>query len=256
MKERFIDIPTPSGAMQTFITHPERSGPFPAVVIYMDIWGVREELFDIARRVATVGYYCAVPDLYYRNGRVRHDFRNENGRTISANRLDPKQLAAAQASRDSITDAMVVDDTGALLDFLDRGEPAHAGAMGCTGFCMGGRHVFRVAANFPERFRASASVHGTHLVTQKEDAPFLSAGKLRGELYCGFGEKDPHAAPHILAALDETMKGCAVRYRPQVHAGAEHGYALPDRDVYDKRATNRDWEIIFSMFRSQLPPPA
>jgi hypothetical protein len=31
-----------------------------------------------------------------------------------------------------------------------------------------------------------------------------------------------------------------------------HGYALPDRDLHDKRAANRDWELIFAMFRSQL----
>ena len=35
-------------------------------------------------------------------------------------------------------------------------------------------------------------------------------------------------------------------------AGAVHGYALPDRDIHDKRAANRDWELIFEMFRRQL----
>ena len=69
MKDRFIDIETPSGRMETFVTHPEHGGPFPAVIIYMDIWGVREELFEIARRVGTVGYYCLVPDFYYRGAR-------------------------------------------------------------------------------------------------------------------------------------------------------------------------------------------
>ena len=57
MKERFVEIETPSGRMETFVTHPEQDGPFPAVIVYMDIWGVREELFEIARRVGTVGYY-------------------------------------------------------------------------------------------------------------------------------------------------------------------------------------------------------
>src|SRR5256885_15640426 len=69
MRERTIAIPTQAGQMETFITQPEDGGPFPPVVIYMDFWGVREELFDIARRVGTVGYYCLVPDLYYRPGR-------------------------------------------------------------------------------------------------------------------------------------------------------------------------------------------
>jgi len=43
-----------------------------------------------------------------------------------------------------------------------------------------------------------------------------------------------------------------VRYRAIVHAGTEHGYALPDRDIYHKASANRDWENIFAMFRRQL----
>jgi len=256
MKERYINVPTPDGAMETFITHPDRPGPFPAVIVYMDIWGVREELYDVARRVATVGYYCMVPDLYYRNGRVRHDYRDEQGRTISSARLDEKRLAAVRASRDSLTDAMAIVDTGALIDFIGKGEPAHSGPMGCIGYCMGGRHVFRVAASYPERIRASASLHGTHLATDKPDSPHRSAGKMRGQLYCGFGEKDGHAAAPVREALDAATKDAQVKYVNEFHLGAEHGYALPDRDVYHKLAANRDWELIFAMFRGQLAPAA
>ena len=69
MQEQFVEIKTDEGVMEAFVTHPEENGPFPTVIIYMDIWGVREELYDIARRVGTVGYYCMVPDFYYRNGK-------------------------------------------------------------------------------------------------------------------------------------------------------------------------------------------
>ena len=91
MHERIISVRTPAGEMETFITQPEDGGPFPPVVIYMDFWGVREELFDIARRVGTVGYYCLVPDLYYRQGRVRNEWRNEQNQMISMHRLDPER---------------------------------------------------------------------------------------------------------------------------------------------------------------------
>jgi carboxymethylenebutenolidase len=39
-----------------------------------------------------------------------------------------------------------------------------------------------------------------------------------------------------------------------MHAGAHHGYALPDRDVHDHAATEQDWAEIFSMMRRQLGP--
>src|SRR5438270_751395 len=99
MQERVIAIPAADGAIETFITHPVEGGPFAGVVIYMDIWGVREELFDIARRVATVGYYCMVPDFYYREGTVRYEFRDPTKRMISADRLDDQTLKSARASR-------------------------------------------------------------------------------------------------------------------------------------------------------------
>lgn len=256
MNEHGINIPTSSGTMETFVTHPSENGPFPAVIIYMDVWGVREELFDIARRIATVGYYCMVPDFYYRQGQVRNEFRNEKNQMISLDRLDEQTQAIVRAPLRQLTDAMVIDDTRSILDFIGRGEPVRPGAIGCVGFCMGGRHVFCVTGHFPQRFRASASLHGSHLVTHQNDSPHRLAEKFQGELYCGFGERDRHASAWKIEALDKTLSACGVKYRYEIHKGAEHGYALPERDVYDKQAANRDWDLIFAMFRRQIPPYA
>ena len=57
----------------------------------------------------------------------------------------------------------------------------------------------------------------------------------------------------MIKELGEVLKDCPVVYRPELHPGAEHGYALPNRDIYDKRAAERDWELIFAMFRRQIP---
>ena len=69
MIERLIDITTPDGAMPTFIVHPEREEPSPVVLVLMDGLGFRAPLQDVARRLATNGYYAMLPDLYYRSGR-------------------------------------------------------------------------------------------------------------------------------------------------------------------------------------------
>jgi carboxymethylenebutenolidase len=253
MLDRTIAVPTPSGPMETFITHPEEGGPFPAVVIYMDFWGLREELFDIARRVGTVGYYCVVPDLYHRQGRVRNEWRDENDKMISAHKLDPEQRRQALIPLEKLSNAMVVEDTGALLEFMDRGEPVRPGGIGSIGYCMGGRHVLCVAGAYPDRFIAGASLHGTALISEREDSPHHLAHRFRGELYCGFAEHDPHAPPEMIEQLGALLKTSSIRYHPELHLGAEHGYALPNRDIYDKRAATRDWELIFAMFRRQIP---
>ena len=69
MLEQTLDIATKDGAMETFICHPERGGPYPPVLLLMDAPGIREELHDMARRLATSGYYVMLPNLYYRAGR-------------------------------------------------------------------------------------------------------------------------------------------------------------------------------------------
>jgi len=146
----------------------------------------------------------------------------------------------------------MLSDTAGLIDFADR-DGAAKGPMGCVGYCMGGRHVLCVAGTYPERFRATAGLHGVNLVTDQPDSPHRIAQKAQGELYLGHGEKDPFSSPEVLKALDEAFRGRAFRHHSVVHKGVDHGYGLPDRDVFDKHAVNRDWEVIFGMFRRQLP---
>ena len=252
MIEAMADIPTPDGRMEAFVTYPEQGGPFPAVAILMDIWGLREELFDIARQVAVVGYYAIVPNFYYRQGAVRFEFRDERGRMKSAEHIPAEALQRMREQMARITDAMAMNDLRAVLDFL-RGQPVKPGAKGSIGYCLGGRYALQAAAHFPDDFRASASLHGTRLVTDAPLSPHKFAAACRGEIYCGFAEHDDLAPPATRQTLAEVFAACPnVRYRYALHRGAAHGYALPNRDIHDKQATNRDWEAIFPMFARVL----
>ena len=253
MIEREVEVPTADGRMDAFVTHPEEGGPFPAVVILMDIWGLREELYDVARRVATVGYCCVLPNFWYRRGKVRYEFRDEKGRMRSLVTLPKAVQDEIRDNGRQVSDRMAMADIGSVLKFLD-GEPmVRPGPKGTLGYCLGGRYSLAAAAEFPDVFRASASMHGTSLVSDVPDSPHRFVDKMRGEIYCGFAAKDPWAPPSTVETLSKLFKDAKdVRYRHIVHAGTEHGYALPDRDIFDKPAANRDWENIFAMFRRQL----
>lgn len=61
MIEQTLDITTAAGPMETFYCRPERGGPHPAVFFLMDAPGIREELRDMARRLATSGYCMSGP---------------------------------------------------------------------------------------------------------------------------------------------------------------------------------------------------
>lgn len=255
MKESTVELRTQDGVMRTFVTHPEEGGPFPPVVLYMDIWGLRAELYDIARRLAAEGFACILPDLYYRLGDGVHTgFRDADGRMISLHRLDPERERQVHAPRATLTGAMVMADTASLLSLIDADDAMRPGPVGSIGWCMGGWLVLAAAGHYPERFQAGASLHGTRLISEAPDSPHLLAAKFRGELYGGFGALDHLSPPAMAAALARLLEPCAVDFRHIVHDGAEHGYALPDRDIYDSRAAARDWEMIHAMFRRRLRP--
>jgi carboxymethylenebutenolidase len=90
------------------------------------------------------------------------------------------------------------------------------------------------------------------MISDKPDSPHLLTDQMRGEVYCGYGERDRHTPPEVVAELTRRLQSAGVRSSHVVHRGADHGYALPDRDVFDKQAANRDWERIFAMFQRQL----
>ena len=250
MQEGFLEIRTAAGRMPCFYARPAQ-GPSPAVILFMDVWGVRPELHDIARQVATHGYYCIVPDLYYRLG-LRFEARNAQGRIISVSLLDKGMQARMEEAIRKTPNVQVMEDTASVIRHLDVDPAATRGTAGAFGYCMGGRHALCAATRFPERFRAIASLHGTLLISEKPDSPHRAIDLVRAAIYCGFGEKDPHTPPAMIAELEALTRQHGIDYRRMVHPGASHGYALPERDVYDHAATECDWAAIFAMFESRL----
>ncbi|MBO6781996.1 MAG: dienelactone hydrolase family protein [Alphaproteobacteria bacterium] len=248
MIEEQIGVDTGDGVMNTFLVRPEDGGPYAPVVVFMDIWGVREQLRDIARTIAAVGYAVAVPNLYYRMGDIQFDYRNPDGTTASLKDLPEDEQKRLQEIWGQVTDPMAVADAGALIDHLGRDDGIDTSLAGSVGYCMGGRHVLRVAAAYPDRFRATASLHPTRLVVEGRDSPHRDAGNVRGAYYTGFGETDHYTPPEVIAGVRAAFNGQPADYADTVHKGAAHGYAIPDRDVYDKHAAFRDWEIIFAMY--------
>lgn len=243
MQEQHVQVATPAGPMETCIVHPNGRGSFPAVILYQNVGGLSEMLCNMGRRVASMGYYCALPDLYHRLGKV----------VIDPDSHDEHVLAVRRAASGSMTHAQVIEDTAALLAFLDTEQAVQAGPMGCIGYCMGGRFVIVVAGTFPERFKATASLFGTRLITDDEDSAHHYVSKMRGEVYCGFAEHDPSAPLPMVEEFTKLLERCAVTSLAEVHPGTLHGYAFPGRTVYHKAASERSWARIAAMFERQLP---
>ena len=241
MIEHNLDIQTADGEMNTFITHPEEGGPFPVVLFYMDAPGKREELHDMARRIATVGYYVVLPNLYYRKTREFHFKRDDEGMKVMFEMTRHLNLE------------LIMQDTQAMLDFVDAQPEANADLLGAVGYCMSGPFVFKAAGRYPDRFKCAASVYGANLVTEREDSPHLSANQVKGELYFACAEIDHYAPRDIIDQLEAHLKTSGASYRLEWYPGAEHGFAFVDREgIYHKPSAERHWERLFALFDRNL----
>ena len=245
MIEQTLDIVTKDGAMETFVCHPERGGPFPAVLLLMDAPGIREELRDMARRLGTVGYYVLLPNLYYRAGRD----------TIYGPDVLEKgsaEQARMRAVRTKMTIPPVMDDVGAMLRYIDGQAAAKPGPVGAHGYCMSGPYALAAAARYPDRVTAAASFYGTWLVNDAEESPHRNLAKITGELYIACAEHDELAPLPMVEELRGLFERAGTKGEIELYPAVHHGFAFPQRWCYDKPAAERHWERLIALYRRRL----
>lgn len=235
MIDQDLEIATKDGAMNTFVTCPDGAGPYPVVIFLMDAPGKREELHDMARRIASVGYYVMLPNLYYRRAK---EFV-----------MAPDKREEMFGHMDSLSNAMVCEDIQVLFDHTAADSAAGEGAAACIGYCMSGPFAFAAAAAFPDRITASASLHGVRLFSDASDSPHLDAHKIKGEMYIGCAETDEWAPREMIDGLEAYLAESGCRYQVEWYPGTHHGFVFPQREgLYDKASAERHWSRMFSLF--------
>ncbi len=240
MPEKIVDIQTDQGPMGTFTCWPEGDGPFPAIVFYMDAPAIREELYDMARRMAAEGYYVILPDLFYRFGTLRFPFRNARTRLIW------------RTAMGDMSNAEVMDDTRALLDYMDDQPMVKKGPKATVGYCMSGRLVTAAAGTFPEVFAANASLYGVAIVTAKEDSSHHLVKNIKGEIYYGFAETDSTVPDYVIPTLTAELDKHGIAYKLETIPGTEHGFCFPERDCYHHEAAEMVWRHFMDMCQRRL----
>ena len=245
MIEETLDIATKDGAMETFIVRPERNGPHPAVFLLMDAPGIREELRDMARRLATSGYFVLLPNLYYRAGRDT----TYGPDVLEHGSADHQRMRAV---RTKMTIPPVMEDIATMIAYIDARPEAKPGPVGAHGYCMSGPYALAAAARYPDRVAAAASFYGTWLVSENEESPHLTFAKAKGELYISCAEFDELAPLPMVAQLNELFKASKTAGELEIQPGVHHGFAFPQRKVYDKPAAERHWERLIALYRRRL----
>lgn len=240
MLERTLALRTSEGSMPTFLVHPERHGPHPVVLVMMDGLGMREALRDQARRLASVGYYVMLPDLYYRAGLVEPIDRNA-----------PDAMDRIMALVQSVTAAKAMAEAAVCLDFAAQDPAARSGPVGVMGYCMGGRLSVVAAQALGKRVAAAAAIHPGFSNNWLESLLASDLGQISAELYVGAADDDPTFTAEQRAQLHSALKSRSVTVEMELHKDGVHGFGVPG-ERYQREHAERAWERIHALFRRRL----
>jgi carboxymethylenebutenolidase len=239
MPSEMIDVQTPDGVADAYLTRPDDE-PHPGVLFIMDAYGLRPQIEQMADRIADQGYVVLAPNVFYRAGRAPVVPLEGIGDPDRREEVFGRVMPLVRG----LTTYQIVSDGAAYLDVLEQVAP---GPVAITGYCMGGRVGWRIAAAYPERVAALGGFHVGGLVTDGDDSPHRSAGRLAAEVYLGFADNDRSATPEQIAAVDRALDVAGVRHASAVYPGAAHGYTMADTPAYDEAAAERHYRELFSL---------
>ena len=246
VEERDIDIKTPDGTADSVLFHPAGKGPWPAVLIWTDILGLRPVFRQMGRRLASQGYVVLVPNPFYR---VHHAPTVDDAFDIAKPEDRAKVLPLAAA----LTPATTMTDATTFLAFLDaQTQTDKTKKAGVQGYCMGGPLTFRTAAAVPDRIAAAATFHGGSLVTDKPDSPHLLIPKTKAAFYCGIADNDDKKQPEAKTVLRDSFAKAGKTASVEVYEGANHGWCVKGSHAYDEASAERAWSHLTTLYTSAL----
>ncbi len=244
---RWVDIPVNGDRMQSYMAWPSTPGPWPAVIVFMEIFGVNTHIRSVTERIATEGYVAIAPNYYHRSTQNLELGYTERDVTIGRQHKE-------QTTREGL-----LIDTRAVLHFLQTHheiaphEVVPKDRLGCIGFCFGG-HVAYIAAGMQE-IAATASFYGGGIANSAPGggAPTVThSAEIQGEILCIFGETDPLIPHEDTVIIEQALKQAGVHHEVIRYAQSGHGFFCDQRHSYDPSAAEDAWHRVKALFHRTL----
>lgn len=191
------------------------SGPFPAVVLIHEWWGLNDNIRAMARRFADAGYVALAVDLY-------------EGETAKR----PKRARSLMEQAMERTDRLErnIEQAFYYLDVMPSTD-----RIGSVGWCFGGGWSLRTALMFPEELDASVIYYG-ELETDPDrlatlDVPILGL----------FGSEDSVVPTDMVREFGQVLTELEKPHEIHVYEGAGHAFANPSGENYESATAARAW---------------
>lgn len=242
IKTERVHVSVDGKTMGAYMARPADGTPRPAVLVYMEIFGVNAHIRDVTDRVAREGYVALAPDFFHRTGPGVEYGYDQTGMTEGIKLLG--QLKADE----------IVADGRAAMSFLKRQNFARGDTIGAMGFCVGGHVTYLTACELG--IKAAASFYGGGIAGAQgfggQPSTIGRTSKIGGKIICLYGAKDAHIPLTQVDAVRAELEKHKIRHEVIVYPNADHGFFCDQRASYDKASAEDAWSRVKTLFAEEL----
>ncbi len=190
--------------LRGYLAQPPGTGPFPAVLMVHEWWGLNAEIVEMADKLAAEGYVVLAPDTY-------------RGQTTAQ---IPRALLLRLTTPPDRADA----DMQAAFDFLTVLDTVNARRVGVMGFCYGGGVALRHGVNNPA-IRATINLYGDTIDDPAAFGALLAPGA--GPVLGIFGAQDQQIPLTRVRAFEAALNAAGIASTVTVYDGVGHAFVNP-----------------------------
>lgn len=220
-----VEYPSGDTKVHGYLALPKGTGPFPAVIVIQEWWGLNDQIKSVADRLAAQGYVALAPDLY-------------RGKVTDKPEMAMELMRALAESRGTA-------DLQAAYAYLRAHAAVGAKPIGSVGFCMGGRYSLLLALAEP-KLAAAVVCYGR---------PEQDGAKLRaiGAPVLGiYGGQDKGIPAEMVEGFASGMKAAGRSIQIKVFPEAGHGFMNPNNPTHRADDTAAAWTLIDAFFAKHL----
>ncbi len=233
-----VQLGNKAQSLQAYYVAPVGTKKAPAIVVFMEAFGLNENIKGFCDRLADQGYVAIAPDIYH--GQV----------------FPYSDLQGAIAKLKTLNDDAVMQEFGQSLEFLQTRPEVRSGGIGVTGFCMGGRYTFLANEVYATQIKAAVSFYGGGIASTNDIAGRQSllsrVSAMEAPLMLMYGSEDTYIVADEHQRIAKALSVAKKRYSMNVFAGAGHGFMSDRRDSYNPAAAAEAAAMMMAFFDRHL----
>lgn len=213
-------------SVSAYFSLPQGNGPFPAIIVIHEWWGLNDWIRTNADAFANKGYAALAIDLYRGKSTKNSDEAHELMRGLPADR--------------------VTKDLQAAYSFLQNNPKVDKNRIGVIGWCMGGGYALQAATILP-KLKAAVMNYGSLFSdpanVKKVGCPLLGI----------FGETDRGIPVMDVQNFEQALKDAKKENKIIIYRNVGHAFMNPNnKDGYNPEITERAWRETFAFLEKNL----